>query len=106
MRLRHRMARDRRVAAGDEMFELTFDVAEKGAGADAEEVCLQPFAPKLLFHQDQPVEGVLGRTYAAGRLEADFEAGQREIVADRPAHEDAHPARRNDVLLYCGGLSG
>src|SRR5688572_6420025 len=81
---RHRVAVERRVAAGDVVLELALDVGEQAAGAEAEEGRLHPVATELLAHEDQPGERILGGGDAAGRLEADLEAGALPVVADGP----------------------
>jgi hypothetical protein len=55
-RLGHRVMIDRRVAAGDKVFKLALDIREQTAGAQPEEIGVQPVIAKLLLHQDQPVK--------------------------------------------------
>src|SRR5690606_39226239 len=75
-----------RVAARDVVLELALDVGEQRAGAEAQQVGLEPTAPQLLLHEDEPGEGVLGGAQAAGRLEAHGEAGALGVVADGAHH--------------------
>jgi hypothetical protein len=56
------------------VIELAFDVVEQGAGADAEEVWLQPAVAQLLLHQKQPVKRVFGGPQTTGGFEADLMA--------------------------------
>src|SRR5690606_19231686 len=74
------------VAPGDVVFELALDVAEQRGGANAEQVGLEPAVAKLLLHQGEPGERVLGSAQAAGRLEADGVASELAIVAQRAEH--------------------
>src|SRR5579883_871972 len=70
--LGHRVMIGRRIASGGEIFELTLDIRQQATGADAKEVRAQPIVAKLLLHQNQPVERLLGRADAASRFEADL----------------------------------
>ena len=76
----------------------------EAAGADAEQVVLEPRRAELLLHQDEPGERVLGAAHPARRLEADLEAGALAIVAQRPHHDEAHRQGGVDVFLAGRGL--
>ena len=49
------------VSAGDVVADLSFDIAQKTAGADAEQIRRQPVASKFLAHQHLPTDRILGR---------------------------------------------
>src|SRR6476661_10408511 len=98
------VAGDRCIAAGHEMFELAFDIGQHRACADPEKLGLEPWPSKLLLHQDEPGERILGSAQAARRLEANFLAGKFLIVADGPDHDKAHRKRGIDVFLAGRGL--
>src|SRR5690554_7548199 len=59
------------------VLELALDVGQQRAGAEPQQVGLEPAAPELLAHQDHPGHRVLRRAQAPGRLEADRLAGAR-----------------------------
>src|SRR6478609_1684316 len=96
---RHCVAVRGRIAAGRVMVELTLDVGEKAARPDPEEIRLHPLDAKLLLHEDEPSQRVLGRAQAPRRLEADVDAGPLAIIAQGAKHDQAHRKRGVDVFL-------
>src|ERR671933_934248 len=83
---RHRMMVCCGVAAADGMRELALDIREQAAGADTEQVWMQPGVAQLLLHERQPVERLPGRSNAAGRLEADAAARALVVIANGARH--------------------
>ena len=57
------------VSAGYVVEDLPLNIGEEGRGPKPEKVPVQPVVAKLLFHQNQPTESVLGGTDTASRLE-------------------------------------
>src|SRR5688572_623937 len=96
---RHRMPVIGRITSRGKVLELTFDVRQEAAGAEAEERRLHVLAAQLLLHQDQPRQRVLGLADAACRLEADAEAGLLPVLADGAHHHQRHRQRGVDRLL-------
>jgi len=84
------------VYAGHVVLKLALDVGQQRAGPQPEQARVQPVIAQLLFHQDHPVQGLLGRADAARRLEADLNAGALGVVADRTAHHQPDRRRRVD----------
>src|ERR1700722_19069164 len=66
---RHRVAMGGRIAPSRVMVELTLDVGQKPARADAEEIRLHPRHAELLLHEDEPSKRVFGGAQAPRRLE-------------------------------------
>src|SRR5438067_7854925 len=83
---RHGIIVRRGVAAADGVRELALDIREQAAGADTEQLRMQPGVAQLLLHERQPVERLPGGPNAAGRLEADALAGTLAIVTDDACH--------------------
>src|SRR5579859_4327604 len=71
----HGMAEAGRVASGDEVLELAFDVSEHAAGAEAEEMRLKPRAAQLFLHEREPIERLLRGADSTRGLEADGVSG-------------------------------
>ena len=65
-----------RIGPGHVMFELTLDVPEQTAGAEAEQFGFEPRPPQFLVHEDQEVQRVPRLADAAGGLETDAAANQ------------------------------
>ena len=85
-----------RIRAGHVVLKLALDVGQQRAGSQPEQARVQPVIAQLLFHQDHPVQGLLGRADAPRRLEAHLDAGALSVVADRPAHHQPDRRRRVD----------
>ena len=79
----------RRVTTRGKVFQLPLYIGEQAARADAEEVGAHPVGAKLFFHQDEPIESLLGRAYAARRLEAHLVTCPVEVFADGTYHDCA-----------------
>src|SRR5207248_10675197 len=91
----HGMMVRRGVAAADGVRELALDIREQAAGADTEQLGMQPGVAQLLLHERQPVEHLPGRADAAGRLEANAPASALVVVADGACHHQ--PDRQRGV---------
>ena len=72
--LSHRHVMFRRVVTCDVVIQLSLDVGQKTARADAEQVILQPFIAEFFFHQRLPRHCLLRGADSACGLEADFVA--------------------------------
>src|SRR4029077_14272477 len=59
----------RRIAAGDEMLELAFDIGEQRRSAEAGQGRAEATVPQLFLHQDEPFERLPGLADPARRLE-------------------------------------
>src|SRR5262249_32512973 len=84
--------------------ELTLDVREHAAGAEAEELRLQPAPSQLLLHQHEPVERLLRGANPTRWLESHGHARALEILADRARHDQSYRQCRIDAFLAGGGL--
>src|SRR5438477_7909630 len=56
----HGMTVRRGVPSCYEVLELSLDVGEQRRGAEPEQVATQPAIAQLFFHEDEPVQGLLG----------------------------------------------
>ena len=64
------------VAAGGHLLPLHEQVVEQAGGTDPEPVGIQPVGPGRLVDEDEMLDGVLGGTDAARRLDADLRTGR------------------------------
>ena len=92
------------IAARDVVFELSFNVAQQGGRAKAEQVGLQPARPEFVFDHCKVHQRVFGFADAACGFVADFETGPGVIVADRADHGEGHGQGRVNRFLACAGL--
>src|SRR5688572_11359311 len=60
------------VVTGNEVIQLSLEVSQQTACADAEEIRHQPFVTEFFFHQRLPCHGLLGITDSTCGLEANF----------------------------------
>src|SRR6187455_2306939 len=89
----HRHAMSRRIPTRHEVLELPLDIGQQAARAKAEEMRPQPAIAEFFLHEDEPVECLLCRTDAAGRLEAHFVSSARTVFADHARHHQADGER-------------
>ena len=90
--------------AGDVVFELAFDIAEKRGCAKAEQVWLKPPVPEFFLDERQVGQRILGLGNPACGLVADAVAGAVEIVADGADHHEGDRQCRIDAFLAGRGL--
>src|SRR3954470_13569070 len=95
---------DRRVAAGDEVLQLTLDIGQERARAEPEQVWAKPTVAQLVLPQGEPVQRVSRRADAACGLESHEHAGPLPVLAYRACHHQAHRERGVHALLAGGRL--
>ena len=93
-----------RIGAGDMVFELPFDIAQKARCAKAEQVGAQPIVAQFLFHQGQVNQRILGLGNAACGLVADLDPRRGLIGADGADHGERDGQRGVDAFLAGGGF--
>src|SRR5688572_32783850 len=95
----HGMTVRRGVAPRDEVLELPLDVGEQRAGAESEQIRLEPAGPELVLHEAEVLERALRAADAPGRLVSHGIAGRLMVFADYAQHHEAERARRVDGRL-------
>src|SRR6266704_59408 len=95
----HWMTVRRGVSPRHEVLELPLDVGEQPRSAEPEQVVTEPAIAQFLFHEDEPVEGLLGLADPARRLEPDRVAGALIVIADLTRHHHADGERGIDRLF-------
>src|SRR5471030_2688499 len=98
------MTMESRIAAGDVMLELPFDIGEKARRAYAEQLRFEPLAAEFFLHQDLVFEHRLGGGHATRWLEADHHARALKVVADHAHHRGRDGEGRVHAFLAGGRL--
>ena len=83
---------------------MAFDVAQKGGGAEAEEVGLQPRQAQFVFDERKIDQRIFGFGDAACGFVADLDTGAVIIVADRAQHGQGDRQGGVDGFLAGRGL--
>src|SRR5688572_2537270 len=100
----HRVTVRGGITTGHEHLELSLDVREQAAGAEAEEVRLEPFAAEFFLHQQEIIGCLTSGADAAGGLVADLEPRPLGVFADLADHGQGDRQRRVHAFLAGGRL--
>src|SRR5687767_4311959 len=95
----HRVAVRGGVTAGHEHLELSLDVREQAAGAEAEQVRLEPFAAEFFLHQQEIIGCLTSGADAPGGLVADLESRALGVFTDLADHRQRDGQRRVHPFL-------
>src|SRR5579859_2627857 len=92
------------VAAGRVEFELAFNIAQHGAGAETKEMRLEPGIAEFFLHEREPFDRLLRSLDAAGRFKTDSDAGFLGIFSNHAGHDETDGKRCVNSFFSSGSL--